>query len=334
MVLLKMNEVKKLAFILFMLPVTLFSIENNLSQSISVASAYYFPDNKGLNLSGDIAPISYSPIYATNDNERDLGSTWGGLELQGTYKLSGVINNNIKYTFKSGLSPVSFEVGGDITLTPVPFLDFTLGSTIASGWTAIGIVGLGLNDETGINEDSFQGVLSQTWFTGTFKFDTAAVLSGDTTWKHIILLSSHKFTYKNFSAAGEDDPWSYQGSEGDNYNGFVYSSTSVLAYQMPLLLEMAGLLVETETNILSNSERSTMDDGGWGSDFVQVRFGGIFNLKFNENHSLAILPQFITRPHYTDETVKESYFANRKIDTDNPIYYDFDRIAINYTYKF
>lgn len=327
-----------------MMPVALFSIEN-MSQTLSVASAYYFPDNQGYNLSGNTAPISYEPILANNDDERDLGSTWGGLELQGTYKLSLTEdfltggsaltkNNNIKYTFKGGLSPVNFDIGAEVTVTPIAFLDFTLGSTISSGWTAIGIVGLGLNNETGIVDDSFQGILSQTWITGTFKFDTAAIMSGDKTWKHIILLSSHKLTYKYFSAAGENDPWAFQGGEGDNYNGYTYTSTSVLAYQMPLVLDMAGILVETETNIFNNSDRSTMADGGWGSDFVQVRFGGIFNLKFNDNHSFAILPQFITRPHYTDDTVNASYFEDRKINTDSPIYYDFDRIAFNYTYKF
>lgn len=347
--LLRMRELKRLILLLFtlLLPMTVFSENSdNVDQSFSVGSAYYFSDNKGYDLSGMFAPISYSPIYAINDNERDLGTTWGGAELKGTYKISLTedfltggsaltADNSIKYTFKADLTPVNFETGGEVTLSPIAFLDFTLGSTIASGWTAIGIVGLGLYDEdTGTNEDAFQGVLSQSWLTGTFKFDTAAIMSGDKTWKHIIILTSHTLKYKYFSAAGEDDSWVYQASEADNYNGFTYSTTSVLAYQMPKKLNMIGILVDTDTNLFSNSERSTMDSGGWGSDFVEIRFGGLFNIKFNENHSLAILPQLITRPHYTDETVSYSNFLDRVIDTDDPFYIDFDRIALNYTYKF
>ena len=345
MELLKMKRVNVI-ILLILLPFTTFSMDDgNISQTLSVAAAYYFPDNQGVDLVGDFAPISYSPIEASDSTKRDLGSSWGGAELMATYKLSITedflqgespltSDNSIKYSFRGGLSPVSFEIGGDITVTPIAFLDFNIGSTIASGWTAIGIVGLGLNEESGVIEDSFQGLLSQSWLTGTFKFDTAVLMSGDTTWKHVIILSSHKLLFRYFSAAEEDDPWSFQGSEGDNYNGFTYSTTTVVAYQMPIVLEMAGVLVETEANMFDNSTRSIMSDGGWGSDFIQVRFGGIFNFKISENQGLAILPQFITRPHYTDDTVDESYFANRVIDTDNPVYIDFDRIALSYSYNF
>ena len=103
---------------------------------------------------------------------------------------------------------------------------------------------------------------------------------------------------------------------------------------MPLILNMAGILVETQQNIGSVATMSTMENGGWGSDFTKIRLGGLFYLKFNEQHSLTIIPQIATRVRYSDDSVKELYFANRKTDTDSPIYYDFDRIAIVYTYNF
>ncbi len=350
MVLLKMRGVKQFTLFLFIFCSAIFSIysiESGTEMSLSVGSAYYFPDNKGYNLNGDLAPITYSPIPASDTTERDLGSTWGGAELQGTYKFTYTMpfmtggssltkDNSLKVSPKFSLSPVNFDIGIETTFTPIAFLDFTIGSTISSGWQAIGIVGLGLNNDPSSKpkSDSFQGILSQTWLSGTFKFDTAAILSGDTTWKHLIILTSHKITSKYFTAAGSNDPWTFQGSEGDKFNGFLYSSTSVVAYQMPLILEMAGVLVDTETNLFDNSSRSTMSSGGWGSDFVQVRFGGLLNFKFNDKHSLAILPQMINRVRYTDSTVKEGYFANRKVNTNSPIFFDFDRIAFSYTYKF
>lgn len=347
MVLLKMRGIKLIILltIITISPLLISASDSFKEQQLTISSAYYFPDHKGFELMGDFAPVTYSPISTESESLRNLGSTWGGIELQATYKLSLTDDfltggtpltsgNNIKKRLNFSITPVNFEVGGDITLTPIAFIALNLGSSVASGWEAIGIVGLGLNNSEGFNKDPFQGILSQTWFAGTFQFDTAALLNGDTTWKHIIIQSTHKILYKNFSIAGEDDPWTFQGSEGNNYNGFIYNHTTFLGYQMPLVLNMAGFIVETETNLFDNSQRSTMNSGGWGSDFIKIRLGTLFNFNFNENHSLAILPQITTRPHFTNDTVKNSYFANRKIDTNSPIYFDFERIAFVYNYKF
>ena len=344
----KMRGVR-LAIVLFSISYILIAKENIgvIEESLTTSSAYYFPNHRGLNLSGGFAPIEYSVVEADKDTRRNIGSTWGSVELKETYKLSLTTpfitgnssltkGNNIKYTGIFSISPVTVEVGGEIALTPIAFLEFKLGGSTSSGWTVIGINGLGLNSVNNKlpDPDPFQGAMSQLWLTGTFKFDLAAILQGDTTWKHIILLSSHTVKYRNFSAAGDNDPWIYQGDNADNFNGLRYHHTSFLGYQMPLVLNMAGLLVETQENISSVADKSTMDSSGWGSDFRRVRFGGLFNLKIDSHSSLTLLPQFSTAIRYVDDSVRELYFENRVTDRNNPTFIYFDRIAIVYTYKF
>lgn len=336
MELLRMKGVNITLIILLSLSSILFADKSfTLDQSLSTSMAYYFPDHGGYNLEGDFAPIDYSVIEG-DEGERNLGSSIGGFELIEEYKFSltkGVLqgesfltkDNKFKITGKAKLSPVTTGLDIDLLLTPVAFLDFYIGTGFDTGWFALNVVGLGLNNEgTTPNEAPFQGALSQTWVGGTFKFDLAAVLPGDPTWKHIVLLSNHKYTYKHFSEAENSDPWVFQGA--DSFNHLEYKSTTLLGYQMPLILETAGLLIETTHKIHA--------DDNFNTDFVKVRFGGIFNLKFNEQHSLAILPQFTTRERYTDSSVKEEHFTNREVDSTSPIYYDFERVALSYTYKF
>lgn len=350
MVLLKTKGVKLLLLSVIFFAVTqgvYSSEEYTKSQSLSVSGAYYIPDHMAYELSGDFAPVSYSKISADNSNQRDLGSTWGSAEIKATYKLSLskdfltggsalTKDNQLKYTFIGEISPVSIEAGAEVTLTPIAFLDISLGSTVASGWKAVGVNGLGLNNKNNsLPDDSpFQGALFQSWISGTIKFDLAVLLSGDTTWKHIVLLSSHKLQSRYFSAAGNNDPWIYQGGEGDKLNGFIYKHTTFVGYQMPLVLEKVGFLIETESNLFSNNTVSKMSDGGWGSDFIKLRLGALLNFKINNAHSITILPQFTTARRYTDATNREIYFKNREVNTNSPTYWDFERVALIYTYKF
>ncbi len=346
MELLKTKGGRVITLLICLMPIALFADSDyRKDQSITISSAYYFPDQQGYELSVDIAPVTYNVIEATNDLERDLGSSWGGVELQATYNFSltrdfltgGTAltkDNNLKYSFKTNISPVSMEQSAEVILTPIAFLDFNAGTSLATGWKALGIIGLGLNNESDKLplDDPFQGVLSQTWLTGTFKFDTAALLSGDTTWKHVVILSSHKMMYRYFSGANQNESWAYQGGT-NNFNGFKYNHTSFIGYQMPLILEKAGFLIETDCNLFDVSELSPINDEGWGSDFLKVRLGALFNLVFDNGGNIAIIPQYTNRVRYTDESLKRIHFADREAQAGSPTYWDFERLAIVYGLK-
>lgn len=317
-----------------------------LTSSIGMESAYYFPDQNGYNLSDSdtFAPITYE-IIEGEEGERNLGSTWGGAELQTKYNITlekpfltgGSVlteSNYLKHSVTINLSPVDVGLSLNNTFSPIAFLEFSLGSKVATGWNfeALGAVGLSKNLD-GEETEQFGGVYSETWLSGTFQFDLAAVLGGDMTWKHIVFLSNHNFQYKHYTGAEADEPWTYQADGGQNFNGFKYKTSNFIGYQMPLILDMTGILLETNMNLGSNAERGTISDASWGSDDDGLSIGWVNSLKLSEKLSMVIMPQFKRNVRYTDETVKEEYFINREVNVDSPYYWDFQRIAITFSYS-
>lgn len=335
-------------FIIIIVGGTLSAVES--STYLGAAGAYYFDDNRGEGVrDGGFAPISYDsrllptayPL-ASGDYGRDLGNGWGGAEakasithkikvpfMQGTGALSS--DNNILYQFQGELSPVSINVIASAALTPIAFLNFQAGTSLGTGWNFFGLFnGLGLNEDgTGIpEEDPVPGIVLKSWLSGTFQFDLGAVIPGD--WTHVIMAATAKLEHEYFSGAGEKEAWQYEADAGENFNGFSFRGTYVLGYQLPYKLNTVALLVETEQMIGANKDLSSSDAADWGSDFTQVTFGPIANIKLSENSSLLILLQFRTEKLFTDATVYNNYFRNRVYDG---TYVDFRRIAFSYSHK-
>ena len=341
-----MNVVKKILIILLSLvSINIFADSDyEINKSINISSAYYFPNTSSYLLDGNFSPVTYTPITSGSSTERTIGSTWGAVELMGNYKLSLkkdfltggstlTKDNNIEHVIKFAASPVDINISASTTLTPIAFLQFTIGSSIATGWKALGVNGLAIyTDETGVNSNAFQGAYFKEWLSGTFQFDLSAVLGGDKTWKHVVLLSNHNLIFNYFTAANQYEPWIYQGGD-PTFNGFKYEQSTFLGYKMPLVLSMAGILFETGSNLFSNSSISTLNEGGWGSDFVNTKIGFLLNFKLNKNSSIVIMPQIKKHIRYTNSTVQQLYFKNRHTDTSNPYYWDFNRIAISYTHN-
>ena len=191
--------------------------------------AYYFDNNRGADSDSALVWPSYSPVeapdtypvinsYGAEDGGRDLGTGWGGAELQVSYEhrikipvLTGADaltkNNNVLFTLKTNLAPVIAEAEFKAKLTPIAFLNFEAGYIIGTGWT-MGFNGLGLNnDGTGIAEtDPFPGEVSVAWLAGTFQFDLAAVMPGE--WNHVMTSLKAKFRYQNFLQLRKKNPGS------------------------------------------------------------------------------------------------------------------------------
>lgn len=342
------NKLFMTIFLMFIASGILFSAES--STFFGAVGAYYFDDNRGDGINdGEFAPISYSPVSDTNiylpsdsDQGRDLGNGWGGAEakasithkikvpfMQGTGALSS--DNNILYQFKGELSPVSINAIASATLTPIAFLNFQAGTSLGTGWNFFGLFnGLGLNnDGTGIpEEDPMPGIVSKSWLSGTFQFDIGAVIPGE--WTHVIMAATAKVEHEYFTGADEEEAWQYEADTGENFNGFNFWGTYVLGYQLPYKLNTVAFLVETEQMIADNKDLSSSDIVDWGSDFMQVTFGPLANIKLSEDSSLLILLQFRTEKLYTDATVYNNYFRNREYDG---YFIDFRRIAVSYSQK-
>ena len=322
------------------------------STSLSIEGAYYFDDNKGYRVSdGGFAPITYTPeplpgsfVPPTSfDDGRDLGSGWGAAEIQAllTHRIvvpfltgPGALTsgNNVTFSITGALTPVSTRLELRATLTPIAFLNVFAGAMLGTGWDVGLINGMGLNaDGSGVPDSaSFQGVVLESWIGGTFQFDLAALVPGD--WTHVVTLVSPRLQYAWFSGADKEDAWMWEVDNGENFNGFMFYGTYFLGYQMPLVLNTVGILLETEQNLGYVKELAPMDSGEWGSDHVLITVGPVFNFTLSESSSLAVLFQFRRERLYNeiDDSIFANYYENRHaVGT----YWDFYRIAFSYGLK-
>jgi hypothetical protein len=99
--------------------------------------------------------------------------------------------NNIALKLGANLSPILAGLSGDAVLTVAPFLSFTLGAMIGTGWNydlfgKIPLVGLGLNrkmndgdSKDGVNGNGLDGAVWNVHLGNTFQFDFAAIFPGE-----------------------------------------------------------------------------------------------------------------------------------------------------------
>jgi hypothetical protein len=318
------------------------------STSLKVEGAYYFDNNEGYGVSdGGFAPISYSPVeppgvtFNGNDQGRELGSGWGSAKIQvllnHTIKvpyLTGpgplTSGNNLAFSITGALTPVSTRFELETTLTPIAFLNVYAGIMLGTGWDIGLFNGMGLNaDGSGEPESaSFQGVVTNLWIGGTFQFDLAALVPGD--WTHVVIFLSPKLQHACFSGADKEEAWMWEADIGENFNGFKCFGSYFLGYQMPLILDTVGLLLETERNLGYIKDLSPKSVGGWGSDFVLITVGPVLNFTLSEKSSLAVLIQFRRERLYAEPNIFANYYENRNyIGT----YWYLRRVAFSYSLK-
>jgi len=332
-----------------------------LKQNFEVDFAYYPGTYKGLGISG-FAPVNYGTMTYTDleaaypstvaHGRKDLGLKTS-VELKAYYTLTLKFpvmrmnnalmeGNNIQIKYKLNLSPITVETGAYVRFTPLALLYFTLGTKVATGWNLsfMNLNGLNINDPNFYYTDTVgcfaatPGVLSISEFSAVFQFDLGAIVKGN--WTHVIFFAKERVEYQYFSAAGPTDYWRYEHDNGENVNGFMWYQTFVIGYQMPTLpgcIDTVGFMIETEQHV-TQKDVSTMASGGWGSDFLLVKFGPMINFKFNKVHNFTVLVEFKNARHFTDETMGNRYFQERKINTADPEYVQFYRIALLYSMDF
>lgn len=246
--------------------------------------------------------------------------------------------NNLTVDLKAGVSPVAVTPGIDLTVTPVAVLQFMVGGEVGSGWyfSPLGVNGVGvLDDAADANEYSkepFSGFKLKGKVGGAFQFDTGAVVPGD--WTNVVIRTYHEAYYQQLTSAEAGDFWEYETGK-DNWNGWKYYANYLLGYRTPAVpvLDLAGCLFESETALTRRGE-SPSADGGWGSDFWDLKIAGLVNMQFNDSHGLASLVQFNRSPNYEQENPDEVDRPDRTIDPSNPAVWGFYRVAFQYTWSF
>ena len=287
--------------------------------------------------SGELQFGADSAFYSSDWEKNPEFQIWTGFShsqpmLRGESALTE--NNNYTVQGKLSLSPVS--LGSDLVwqLTPLAFLMLEQGTHLGTGWTfEDDIIGLGLNNDASADQsiESLNGIVFTTWLGVTIQFDLAAVLPDPGEFSHLVFQSSFSSCFQYYSGAERDEPWRYQADEGENFNGFLGKNRTVLGYVIPRFpIDFAGMILETKGYLGSAASLSRMDDNGWGSDFIDVRWGPLANWQISGGHSLSFLVQWRNSRAYTAGSEGEVFFMNRICTRQGP--FSFERIALSYTY--
>jgi len=346
-----------LILILFITPLSAWEID----QSVGSNFAYYVDDSKGGAPGSSWFQLpSYVPNYPEgsdpweegpygswlNDDPRtrNLGSGWGSVELEAFYKFQAKTpflvgngplteGNNITFIVKPILSPATVHIETEVQWTPIAFIKILAGIAGGTGWHLgfMGIDGLALNISDDITNTERGGWAGLYFVGGTFQFDLAAVVPGE--WNHFILSATGKVRYINYSKAGEGESWYWRADGGRNFNSWEYKGDYVLGWQPPWKVNFIGLVAEHRFVLSPDIKNmSTIESGGWGSDFNYWRFGPAVNIDLNKGHGLTILLQFRNGFYITEETAYARWF--QRWEATGNTYVKLDRLALAYSWKF
>lgn len=242
-------------------------------------------------------------------------------------------NVRIKTAFE--LCPVTVRPLVSVSFTPLPFLVFSTGASIGTGWSAFGFKGLCKLDENGkISKKSieyenltpFGNYYYDFWFSGLFQFDTGAIFQGN--WTHAVMQASYTVSYVGVTGVDDGKIWLWQ-LVGNNCNGWRYTANFVLGYQMPLPLSM--IAVNTDVYALFNSDDYGIYSSSYNGDFTNVTISPMLKFDFSKKDSLFVLFEFKKRRSFEEEhsDSKEEIFL-----TYSGAEWFFNRIAFSWTHVF
>ena len=265
--------------------------------------------------------------------------------LTGAYSgLEGRVTANAKYTIptplgehwllnsatldltgKLELSPVSIKPAFEITWTPLPFIVFSAGGQIGTGWTLAGLQGMAAISDAGKKYDDLKpfGTYYVKYFgQGTFQFDTGAIVTGD--WTHFQIMYTYQVYYEQLTGIENQKTWVWQ-CTGNKVNGLKNYQNLVLAYQMPLVLSRVGVLTEFES-FYKNDAYANQD---FNSTFNQISISPLGQFTFDDHNVLSVVFGFSSRRSFTTD-------HKEKIEETSLTYsgyeWFFNRIALSWTY--
>ncbi|MCP4131287.1 MAG: hypothetical protein GY754_09925 [bacterium] len=241
----------------------------------------------------------------------------------------------LAFMISANCSPVTIEIEPGFKFTPLAFFSLGLAAKIGTGWNidSIEAYGLALNTPGGL--ENAAGIVSISEINAAFEFDLGEIIKGD--WTHLVFSAEESITYQHFTGATHEHRyWLWEDDDGQNRNGFTWSQSFLVGYQMPLspaCINLIGFVFGTDQRITGVND-STVNSGGWGSDFITWNFGPVINFLFNDIYSLTVTAQFSRDPNFTDSTKDVDYFAFGKIDINNKSTVYLSSIALSFEIEF
>ncbi|AHH12437.1 Hypothetical protein BHO_0073600 [Borrelia hermsii YBT] len=336
--------IRKLFIVLiFLQTVLIYSKENQDKMEyfyVNFQTAYYPPHALGTRES-KFSPSFITPQFKSVAPEKQISpSSWGSVKLisyLGYYKFFKLLdnpdspllqNNGIDIDLNIGLSPVVALLKGKISFTPVAFINLYTGIELGIGWQGFGFKGIGVHIGNGQYSSNTE-FYSEITMGGRLQFDLNALIDGD--WTHVITVVGNNILHINNPHANDNQLWKYKSDGGKNINGFTINPYALLAYKMPIPLNIIGFLYEGQTYIEHARNVSTAQNKGWGSDFFYHNFSLISKVEIIENLTLDMQFKFSTAPIYTANTMGMADISKRISTNNSYIYYD--SIGFSLTYK-
>jgi hypothetical protein len=236
--------------------------------------------------------------------------------------------NNIKTVFAAEASPVSLSGIAEALWTPVAFFQAAAGTKAGSGWNldlfGTAVYGIGINvrgapDSSGeskseVHEKAFDGLVWSAWGGGALQFDLAAIFPGD--WTHVLFRTYHEARYSTYTRAADGEPWFFEADYGENQNGWVYYSSYLLGYQMPLspALDTIAFMAELKKNLYNTP-------GGevWGEHLGDWILSGFLNFTLSPRFRTTLAFQFRSWRNHGSSDLENAgmiYYQDRELQGD------------------
>ena len=315
---------------------TLFAAESSNPKKIdfglSVDFAYY-PKSKNLPtglLSKDV--VQFAPTTGAYNGVE------GRFNFYGTYTIPTPLGShwlvkdaNVSLMGKIEITPVSIMPITSISFTPVPFLVFTGGFQVGTGWDLGNLLkgGMSVYSPTAENTNNyaalspFEHLFTKFWFQGTFQFDTGAIFQGD--WTHVQMMYTYQTYYEGLTGVSDRTPWKWQ-LTGNKVNGLKEYQQAIIAYKMPLILSRVGIVFESERYYKDNVYLNEK----YRASAPELDTSLMGQLSFTKKDTLTLLLNFRGRKAFStyNEKLPDSTF----ITTGTEWY--FKRLALSYSHTF
>ena len=238
-------------------------------------------------------------------------------------------DSNVILSGACELTPVSVRPKISVGFQPLPFFVVKGGSSVGFGWNYLGLGGVReFNQEKREYEEisTFSHPYYDFWGQTMLMFDTGAIYPGD--WNHVVMLATFTASYSSIAGFEKGEAYEWQCSK-NKVGGAQYEASGLLAYQMPIVLSMAGVMYSAEGHF-KGSDYGDFDKNYDGS-FVTHSVTPIFQFKLGEKDELFCLFNFSSRRRFTEKLEKdEDTLFMKTVGRE----WFFNRIALSWTHNF
>ncbi len=292
-----MKILKLLPFVLCFSSFLLTAEENTLSLSLTTDVAYH---TKTYYEAGDSHFAAPDEPFRIIKARTTFAASYKIPVLTGESPLFA--GNNITFTGKVMLTPVSLAPTLSVTFSPAAFFDLEAGIDSGSGWNIGMLKGLRQYNPAKKTYDditSFSAWYIQPYVKATIKFDVGALWPGD--WHHIVGLASFGVGYQSLVGASQKI-WEFQTYAG-HADGMVYAQYYVIGYQMPIKLSMIAMTFDFTGHFFASDYGEFADS--FCGDFMTKEIGPMFEITLNKKNILYAGIFFLARRSFKEEHTEE-----------------------------